>query len=439
MQYADVVFLYACPVCGKRYWQDCIAGCTLYMEEEYTDGSVFYNVPQRTWLTQCPRCGSLFDRKFLLFQGKFEDGHPHLYNGWEGEKWKPARLTPDASLWEAAYKNGLYFPPSTSEAERKEYEEKVLVSLWQAYHWPKDGKVQISRRGYEEFTRRLLRTLPPDKEENRLILAEANRHLGNFGECMRLLRTVTYTRENFLRVAAIAEGARSGNTRTQKVSGSRFDAFLKRYLLPDARQREEFLRANSFVAIYVPQSFPEYIPPVEYSEAMRRFLAGRKEGEGLAGGGEKERGVAVRGFTDELRDAWERPEAWPDERKEYLVKMLYCCNAIPSEISGSGYGHEVVYGCVSGNRLRDVWVLSFGPAIKERAKFLPDEVFRISEEGPLFLHDDILSWMYPLTDLRNELRGVDFSEWDDGSGFARIPMDRLSACLPEENEQKEED
>ena len=34
MQYADVVFLYACPVCGKRYWQDCIAGCTLYMEEE---------------------------------------------------------------------------------------------------------------------------------------------------------------------------------------------------------------------------------------------------------------------------------------------------------------------------------------------------------------------------------------------------------------------
>lgn len=439
MQYADTASVYACPVCGSRYWEDCIAGCTLYMEREYTDGTVIYNIPRMPWLTQCPRCGSLFDRKFLVFQENFPGAYPHLYRGWEEAEQKPASLTPDASLWEAAYKKGLYFPPSVGEAERKEYGEKVLVSLWRAYHWPKDGKVQISRRGYEEFTRHLLRTLPPDKEENVLILAEANRHLGNFGECMRLLRTVTCTKNNFLRIAAIAEGARSGNTRTQEVSGDKFDLFRKRYLLPDARQREELLRANSFVAVYVPQSFPEHLAPVEYTEAVRRFLAGRKEGEGLAGTDEKEYAAAAgRGFTAVLRGAWESPGAWPDERKEYLVKMLFCCSAIPPEMSGPVYGLNV-YACISGNRLRDVWALSFGPAIEERAKFLPDEVFRVSEEGPLTILDDIMTGLYPLTDVRNELCGIDFSGWDDGSGFARIPSDRLYACLPEENKQKEED
>ena len=164
MQYADTASVYACPVCGSRYWEDCIAGCTLYMEREYTDGTVIYNIPRMPWLTQCPRCGSLFDRKFLVFQENFPDAYPHLYRGWEEAEQKPASLTPDASLWEAAYKKGLYFPPSVGEAERKEYGEKVLVSLWRAYHWPKDGKVQISRRGYEEFTRHLLRTLPPIKK-----------------------------------------------------------------------------------------------------------------------------------------------------------------------------------------------------------------------------------------------------------------------------------
>lgn len=71
MQYADTAFIYACPVCGSRYWEDCIAGCTLYMEREYTDGTVIYNIPRMPWLTQCPRCGSLFDRKFLVFQENF--------------------------------------------------------------------------------------------------------------------------------------------------------------------------------------------------------------------------------------------------------------------------------------------------------------------------------------------------------------------------------
>lgn len=201
---------YKCPSCGLPYLESVYRSGGMLGFHAFSDGSVDRLAHSSLWITCCPCCHAYFAKKQLLpLEAPLDFDEPcgSLDSGNENRYSIP--------FWESVLAQGLFFPDNVGIKERNETLLKARLSLWQAAN---RGRAGFGEGKYQRLCRTLLCEIAPERDADRLTVAELYRNLGDFDAALGALRFVREKRKHALRYRAIERAALDGCKETVKIN-----------------------------------------------------------------------------------------------------------------------------------------------------------------------------------------------------------------------------
>ena len=223
----SVPLAYMCPACGNYYFGSAVCSYSNFRAIQFSDGSYIggYNP---CWLTKCPRCNQYIAKRHLfklpkpvmlremLRTGKGyslsntgeQYGYfDHLYSEEKG-----------VELWEDVIKQGLYFPVLVREWEKRECDQLMYISLWRSYN---HDEKREKGAAYTEVCKKLIELLHGKNDEEKILLAELYRNIGEFEESQKYLDGVNNTERYKEVINCIRNQNEKKNTKTVRVEKER--------------------------------------------------------------------------------------------------------------------------------------------------------------------------------------------------------------------------
>lgn len=227
---ASCVF-YQCPVCGsifftkiKQPWRDVI-----HIQAIYSDGMEVYDWDSRGLksdplkLTKCEKCGSIFSLNLLK---ELREIPLETLNGHDDSEIDILKDRLNSNIGEEEIHNILKIIDQCQESFKNKQERcedldiddlykaldsfpeeelTIRLRIWRkynVYYWDHDEHfIQFIRPNldppldsaeYQSNCRALLSLLNKEDYEERILLAEVNRNLGNFEECLNLISNLEF-------------------------------------------------------------------------------------------------------------------------------------------------------------------------------------------------------------------------------------------------------
>ena len=218
---------YMCPACGNYYFESAVCSYSNFGAVCFSDGS-YIGGYKPCWLTKCPRCKQYIAKRHLfklpkpvmlremLRTGKGyslsntgeQYGYfDHLYSEEKG-----------VELWEDVIKQGLYFPVLVREWEKRECDQLMYISLWRSYN---HDEKREKGAAYTEVCKKLIELLHGKNDEEKILLAELYRNIGEFEESQKYLDGVNNTERYRDVINCIRNQNEKKNTKTVRVEKER--------------------------------------------------------------------------------------------------------------------------------------------------------------------------------------------------------------------------
>lgn len=183
-------YIYQCPNCDNRISRESLSSGNTIGAQSYSDGKMIAPMlPEIPSITICSKCNNIFwidKAKVVAEIGPFR---PFRTQSEENLNAEEARfLTIDE-----------YLMSIDKKVFSKRKEEKYLrISLWQAYNdRVRDGKdlfkTETEKSNWLMNVNRLLELLNYENLNERIMIAELNRNLGNFEKCLEVIDSIEST------------------------------------------------------------------------------------------------------------------------------------------------------------------------------------------------------------------------------------------------------
>lgn len=218
---------YMCPACGNYYFESAVCSYSNFRAIQFSDGSSIggYNPG---WLTKCPRCKRYIAKRHLfklpkpvmpreILQTRKYDSlskaretygyYDHLYSEVKG-----------VELWKDVIKQGLYFPVLVREWEKTSYDSLMYIALWRSYNHDEEREKGAE---YAEACKKLTKLLYGKTDEEKILLAELYRNIGEFEESRKYLDDVNDTERYRDVINCIRNQNEKRNTKTVRVEKER--------------------------------------------------------------------------------------------------------------------------------------------------------------------------------------------------------------------------
>ena len=187
---------YMCPACGNYFYESAVQSYSNFGAVYFSDG-VCLGGYTPSWLTRCPRCKQYFAKKHLFKLPK--PVMPREIHSWRDkspgydlkEQYGDIDYIysdkKDVDLWEEVICQGIYFPITVREWDKKEYEALAYIALWRSYNHSEEKNDER----YIEVCKKITELLWVRNDEQKLILAEVYRNIGEFEESLKYLDSVS--------------------------------------------------------------------------------------------------------------------------------------------------------------------------------------------------------------------------------------------------------
>ncbi len=218
---------YMCPACGNYFYESAICSYSNFGAVYFSDG-VCLGGYTPSWLTRCPSCKQYFAKKYLFKLPK--PVMPREIRSWReklpGYSLKETYGDIDhiysdkksVELWEEIICQGLYFPITVRECEKKEHEALLYIALWRSYN----HREEKNEERYTEVCKKIIELLQVRNEEQKIILAEVYRNIGKFEESLKCLDGVNNTESYRGVINCIRNQNEKKNTKTVRVEKQKF-------------------------------------------------------------------------------------------------------------------------------------------------------------------------------------------------------------------------
>lgn len=201
---------YRCPSCSLPYLESAYRSYGMLGFAAFSDGSVDPLAHRSLWLTRCPCCHAYFAKKHLLpLEAPLDSDEPC------GSLDRDREKRYSIPFWESVLARGLFFPDTVDMKERRETLLKARISLWQAAN---RNRVGFGEGKYQRLCRALLCEIAPERDTDRLTVAELYRNLGDFDAALGALLFVREKRKHAPRFSAIERAALGGHKETVKLN-----------------------------------------------------------------------------------------------------------------------------------------------------------------------------------------------------------------------------
>lgn len=199
-----LLHIIACPHCDARYSLRDLYSGNLARAKYYSDGKTLaFMLPDSPVVTLCYGCSRFFWVHEAKDIGTFEWDKMIAY---ERRRAKPVRfLTADEYF--SALQAGI--------AQTREKETYIRQRLWWALNdsvrdTPEKPADFLSDERWKKNAKALLALLDDKSIENKLMIAELHRNLGDFAECIRVLHSIDDEKLNWMK-PQFAEECEKGN------------------------------------------------------------------------------------------------------------------------------------------------------------------------------------------------------------------------------------
>ena len=162
--------IYKCPNCGSLFKRGSLISGNTFGAKLYSDGKTDAPMlPEFPVLTICRKCNTLLDIRALKEIEKAEIHSQHI----------EYKYIPNANFLEM---NDLY----RALEKFPEYELDIRLDIW----WKWNRSTILEEKQYEDNCRALLKLLDPKDENQKIMMAELWRNLGEFNKCMELINSL---------------------------------------------------------------------------------------------------------------------------------------------------------------------------------------------------------------------------------------------------------
>jgi hypothetical protein len=192
-------YIYKCPKCGNLISKRSLMSGNTFGAKLFSDGKrIAPMLPDFPNLTKCKKCETIFWLSKLKEIGTYE------WNSQKNEEWQRADNAdfPEIGDYYNAINSGI--------AENKEEEINIRHLIWWAYNDRiRKGQNIFSDEKDEllwlENIKRLKTLLDESDINQRIMIAEINRNLGDFENCISLIQTIENGELNWLKEKFINE------------------------------------------------------------------------------------------------------------------------------------------------------------------------------------------------------------------------------------------
>ena len=192
-------YVYSCPNCGNLLAQGSLLSGNTFGEKVYSDGKrIAPMLPDFPDLTKCKKCDAIFWLSKLNEIGTYDWGDPN------NSDWQNAD---EAQFLEI---DDYFKAINTGIAEDKEEELIIRQEIWWAYNDKiRKGKKIFSDEKdellWKENVEELVKLFDPSDINQRIMIAEINRNLGDFENCIRIIQSIENAELNWLKEKFVVE------------------------------------------------------------------------------------------------------------------------------------------------------------------------------------------------------------------------------------------
>jgi hypothetical protein len=192
-------YVYKCPNCGNLLTKGSLMSGNTFGAKLFSDGKQFAPMlPEFPNLTKCKKCYTIFWLSKLIEIGTYEWGD---HNNSEWQNADEAEFL-EIDDYFNAINNGI--------AENEEEELIIRQQIWWAYHdtTRKGQKIfndKIDELRWKENVKKILSLLDQSDINQRIMMAEINRNLGDFENCINIIQSIDNEGLNWLKEKFINE------------------------------------------------------------------------------------------------------------------------------------------------------------------------------------------------------------------------------------------
>ena len=203
--------IFRCPVCENPFLESSIASSNSFGETLYSDGSRrdgYILSSTGNWITKCPKCSNHFHKKYLrkgtnLFKGKSKDWWDENCDSPEYSEYgtcDSSGYVYDIFFWQDAIDKKLFFPKRASKHDQKIYNMQLHLELWRCFNWILEDIIkgnsytqeqkEYLQKNYIDSCKIFISKIEPYNDNNKLILTELYRNIGDFENSLKTLNLV---------------------------------------------------------------------------------------------------------------------------------------------------------------------------------------------------------------------------------------------------------
>ena len=219
MTIVEPTLAYLCPACGNPYYSSSIGSYSIFDPIRFSDGSSEPNFYLPLWVTRCPECQQFFSKNHLFlipFPDMRSEERIRMVRRYRREKRNYGSCDnmfmeneSKVSFLEKAMKQGLYFPITVGEHQRKKETTELGVTLWWEYN---RRQVDCDDEKYPELCKWLIsRWDDSERVVDSLTMAELYRNIGDFEQSKVWLDKTEDLKENLPYIECIRKQLEIGN------------------------------------------------------------------------------------------------------------------------------------------------------------------------------------------------------------------------------------
>jgi hypothetical protein len=193
------LYVYECPNCGTLLTQRSLMSGNTFDQKIFSDGKrIARMLPEYPNLTKCKKCNTIFWLSKLKEIGTYEWGDDSNLEWRDADKAKFLEI------------DDYYIALKTGIAESVEEELFIRQRIWWAYNDRiRNGqKIFIDENDelhWKENVNKLMTLLDRSDIKQRLMIAEINRNLGDFENCISIIQSIDTDDLNWLKEKYVTE------------------------------------------------------------------------------------------------------------------------------------------------------------------------------------------------------------------------------------------
>ena len=199
---------FRCPVCENPFLESNIVSGNSFGGKLYSDGSLrdgYVLSSTGHWITKCPKCSNYFHKKYLkkgpnLFKGQSKDWWNENCDSPEYSEYgtcDSSGYVYDLFFWQDAIDKKLFYPKSASKRDQNFYNMQLHLELWRYFNWILEDIIkgnsytqeqkEYLQENYIDSCKIFISKIEPYNDNNKLILAELYRNIGDFENSLKSL------------------------------------------------------------------------------------------------------------------------------------------------------------------------------------------------------------------------------------------------------------